>query len=242
MKVEGRNAVNEIIKTDKDIDKVLVDKTLNDDASKRLIASLRNKGIKIQFVEPFVIKKESSSARHQGFIAYVSEYEYFDIDEIINGCQNKEDALVVLLEEVVDPHNLGSIIRVLECAGADGLIISKNRSASVSDTVMRISQGAVSHLKISRVININKAIDLLKANGFWVTGAELNGESLYNADFSGKVALVIGGEDSGIKKLTKEKCDRIVTIPMHGKVNSLNASVACGVVVYEVVRQRIVKG
>ena len=241
MKIEGRNAVNEIIKTDKEIDKVLVDKALKDNASLRLISVLRNKQIKLQYVDKYVLDKESSERRHQGFIAFVSEYEYNELEEIIGATEGKQDALIVVLEEVTDPHNLGSIIRVLECAGADGLIIGKNRSASVNDAVMRISEGAASHLKIARVVNINKALDDLKANGFWVTGAELGGEDLYKSDLTGRTVLVIGGEDSGIKRLTKEKCDRIVTIPMFGKVNSLNASVACGVIVYEIVRQRTSK-
>lgn len=241
MKIEGRNAVNEIIKTDKEIDKVLVDKTLKDNASLRLISVLRNKKIKVQYVDKFVLDKESSEKRHQGFIAFVSEYQYVELNKILNSVSDKQNALIVILEEVTDPHNLGSIIRVLECAGADGLIIGKNRCASVNDTVMRISEGAASHLNIARVVNINTAIEQLKEQGFWVTGAELGGDNLYTQDLTGKTALVIGGEDTGIKKLTREKCDRIVTIPMQGKVNSLNASVACGIVVYEVIRQRLSK-
>ncbi len=239
MKVEGRNAVYELMKTDKEIDKVLVQKDLKDDASKRLINVIRSHKIKLQMVDKYVIEKESDSKRHQGFIAFVSDYKYFDIEDIISAC--KEESLVVILNEIFDPHNLGSIIRVLECAGADGLIISKDRSASVNDTVMRISAGALNHVKVARVVNINNAIETLKENGFWVYGAEVGGESIYKANLTGKICLVIGGEDSGVKRLTKEKCDGIVSIPMHGKVNSLNASVACGIAVYEVVRQRVGK-
>ncbi len=240
MKVEGRNAVYELLKTDKEIDKVVVKKDLKDDASKRLINVIRSHKIKIQMVDSYVIDKESDSKRHQGFIAYVSDYKYFDIDDIINDC-TEENSLVVILNEILDPHNLGSIIRVLECAGANGLIIGKDRSASVNDTVMRISAGALNHVKVAKVVNINAAIDTLKDNGFWVYGAEVGGESIYKANLTGKICLVIGGEDSGVKRLTKEKCDGIVSIPMHGKVNSLNASVACGIAVYEVLRQRTEK-
>ncbi len=238
MKVEGRNSVFELLKTDKEIDKILVQKDLKDDASKRLINVIKSHKHKIQLVDKYVIDKESDSKHSQGFIAYVSDYKYFDTDDIIDACQDK-DGFVVVLNEVSDPHNLGSIIRVCECAGVDGIIIAKNRSASVNDTVMRISEGALNHVKVARVTNINNAIEQLKENGFWVFGAELGGSDIYSTDLSGKVCLVIGGEDSGVKKLTKTKCDKIITIPVLGKVNSLNASVACGIAVYEVVRQRL---
>lgn len=237
MKIEGRNSVYELLKTDKEIDKVLVQKDLKDDASKRLINIIRSKNVKIQLVDKYVIDKESESKRSQGFVAFVSEYEYFDLEDIIDACKDK-DGFIIILNEILDPHNLGSIIRVCECAGVDGLIICKDRSASVNDTVMRISAGAVNHVKVARVTNINTTIDKLKDNGFWIYGAEVGGESIYKSNLKGKIALVIGGEDSGIKRLTKEKCDNIVSIPMFGKVNSLNASVACGIAVYEAIRQR----
>lgn len=240
MKVEGRNSVYELLKTDKEIDKVLVQKDLQDEASKRLINVIRSHKVKVQVVDKRVIEKESESKHSQGFIAFVSDYKYFDLEDILDGCKDK-DGFVVVLNEILDPHNLGSIIRVCECAGVDGIVISKDRSASVNDTVMRISEGSLNHIKVARVTNINNAIDKLKDEGFWVYGAEIGGESIYSVDLTGKLCLVIGGEDSGVKRLTKTKCDKIVSIPMFGKVNSLNASVACGVAVYEAVRQRTVK-
>ena len=240
MKVEGRNSVYELLKTDKEIDKVLVQKDLKDDASKRLINVIRSRRVKVQLVDKYVIEKESESGRSQGFIAFVSDYKYFDLEDILYDCKDK-DGFIVILNEILDPHNLGSIIRVCECAGVDGLIIGKDRSASVSDTVMRISEGALNHVKVCRVTNINTAIDKIKEEGFWVYGAELGGGEIYKSDLTGKLCLVIGGEDSGVKRLTKSKCDGIITIPMFGKVNSLNASVACGVAVFEAVRQRISK-
>ena len=239
MKVEGRNAVYELLKTDKEIDKILVQKDLKDEASKRLINVIRSHKVKLQPVDKYVIEKESESKRNQGFIAYVSDYKYFELEDVIEACEDK-DGLVVVLNEILDPHNLGSIIRVCECAGADGIIIGKDRSASVSDTVMRISAGALNHIKVAKVTNINTAIDKLKENGFWVYGAEVGGGNIYKSNLTGKICLVIGGEDSGVKRLTKEKCDGIISIPMFGKVNSLNASVACGIAVYEVVRQRTI--
>lgn len=238
MKIEGRNSVYELLKTDKEIDKVLVQKDLKDEASKRLINIIRSHRVKVQLVDKYVIEKESESKRSQGFIAFTSDYKYFDVEDIIEDTRDK-DGFVVILNEILDPHNLGSIIRVCECAGVDGIVIGKDRSASVNDTVMRISEGALNHIKVARVTNINQTIDKLKENGYWVYGAELGGEDIYKSNLTGKLCLVIGGEDSGVKKLTKEKCDGIISIPMFGKVNSLNASVACGVAVYEAVRQRI---
>lgn len=238
MKVEGRNAVYELLKTDKKIDKVLVQKDLKDEASKRLVNVIRSHKIKVQAVDKYVIDKESESKRSQGFIAFTSDYKYFELEEIIAEAKDK-DGFIVMLNEILDPHNLGSIIRVCECAGVDGLVIGKDRSASVNDTVMRISAGALNHVKVARVTNINSAIDKLKENGYWIYGAETGGENVYKTDLKGKICLIIGGEDSGVKRLTKEKCDGIISIPMFGKVNSLNASVACGVAVYEAVRQRL---
>ena len=241
MKIEGRNAVYELLKTDKEIDKILYNKELKDEASKRLVNVIKSHKIKLQPVDKYVIDKESESKRSQGFIAYVSDYKYAELEDIISGTSEK-DGLIVILNEVLDPHNLGSIIRVCECAGADGVIITKDRSASVTDAVMRISEGAANHVKVARVTNINVAIKTLKENGFWVYGAELGGGDLYKTDLTGKIAIVIGGEDSGVKQLTRKNCDGLIQIPMFGKVNSLNASVACGVVVYEAVRQRSGKG
>jgi RNA methyltransferase, trmH family, group 3 len=234
MKITGRNAVFELLKAGRETDKVLVENGLRDAESKKLLGALRESRVKVQFCDRAVMDKEAGNSRHQGFIAFVSDYEYCELDDMIAA----ENGFIVLLDEVLDPHNLGSIIRVCECAGVDGLVITKHRSAAVTDTVMRISEGGANHLKIARVTNLNDALDELKARGYWVTGAELGGENLYAADLTGNLALVIGGEDSGIKRLTRAKCDRIVQIPMRGKVNSLNASVACGVVVFEAMRQR----
>ncbi len=202
MKVEGRNSIYELLKTDKEIDKILVQKDLKDDASKRLINIIRSHKIKLQPVDKYVIEKESESKRHQGFIAYVSDYKYFDVDDILDDCKDK-DGIIVVLNEILDPHNLGSIIRVCECAGVDGIIIGKDRSATVSDTVMRISAGALNHVKVAKVTNINTTIDMLKEHGFWVYGAEVGGGNIYKSDLTGKICLVIGGEDSGVKRLTK---------------------------------------
>ncbi|MBR2336452.1 MAG: 23S rRNA (guanosine(2251)-2'-O)-methyltransferase RlmB [Clostridia bacterium] len=238
MKIEGRNSVRELLKTGKTIDKILIANGMRGTESEALLRDIKKSGAKFQFADKAVLDKESDTGRHQGYIAFVSDYKYCELEDIINIIKSKDECLVVVLDGVEDPHNLGSIIRVCECAGADGLIIGKHRSASVTDTVMRISEGSANHVKIAKVTNINQAIDELKQNGIWTYALELGGGDIYKSDLKGKVALVVGGEDSGVNKLTLKKCDGVVTIPLCGKVNSLNASVATGIGVFEVVRQR----
>ena len=239
MKIEGRNAVYELIKTEKTIDKILIQNGIKDELVKLISKDSTLKNYKYQFVDKTLLDKESETKRHQGFIAYVSDYKYTDFDELIKGLENKEDAFLVLLDGIEDPHNLGSIIRVCECAGVDGIIIGKRRSAQVNETVMRISEGSANHIKISRVTNLNQAIDVIKKHNIWTYGLELGGEDIYKTNLKGRLCIIVGGEDTGINRLTKEKCDVVMTIPMSGKVNSLNASVALGVAVFEGVRQRI---
>ena len=238
MKIEGRNSVRELLKTGKTIDKILIANGMRGTESEALLKDIKKSGAKFQFADKSVLDKESDTGRHQGYIAFVSDYKYCELEDIINRTKGKDECLIVVLDGVEDPHNLGSIIRVCECAGADGLVIGKHRSASVTDTVMRISEGSANHVKIAKVTNINQAIDALKENGIWTYALELGGGDIYKSDLKGKTALVVGGEDSGVNKLTLKKCDGIVTIPLCGKVNSLNASVATGIGVFEVVRQR----
>ena len=237
MTVEGRNAVSELIKTQKTVDKVLVQNGLRDGESRKLLSELRESGIKIAFADKSVLDKQCKSGRHQGFIAFVTDFEYTDLDDMIEAASGK-DCFFLVLDGIEDPHNLGSIIRVAECAGIDGIIIGKHRSASVTDTVMRISEGGANHVAIAKVTNVNSAIEKLKENNIWVYGLELGGLDIYKTNLKGKLAIVIGGEDTGINRLTKEKCDGVMSIQMHGKINSLNASVACGVAVFEALRQR----
>ncbi|MBE5743527.1 MAG: 23S rRNA (guanosine(2251)-2'-O)-methyltransferase RlmB [Clostridiales bacterium] len=238
MKVIGKNAVAELIKTDKTVDKILVMNGMRDDASRSLVKEAKNRGYKVQFAEKAVLDKECESKRHQGFIAFTSDFVYTEFEDLLSSVAGKENAFLVVADGIEDPHNLGSIIRVCECAGVDGLVIGKHRSAQVTDSVMRISEGSANHLKISRVVNLNNAIEKIKDLGIWVYALELGGSDIYKSDLRGKLCLVIGGEDTGVNKLTKQKCDGVITIPMNGKVNSLNASVALGVGVFEAVRQR----
>ncbi len=235
MKIEGRNAVLELLKTSATVDKILMQKGAEHSAG-RIFAMAREKNIRVQFADGKALDRESETGRHQGVIAYVSDYEYADFDQFLE----KKDAprFVVICDGIEDVHNLGSILRVAECAGADGVIIPKNKSAQVNGAVVRISEGAANHIAVARVPGINFAIDELKKSGYWVYGLEADGENIYGSDLRGDIALVVGGEDKGISRLTREKCDKILSLPLKGKVNSLNASVALGIAAYEAVRQR----
>ncbi len=238
MKTEGRNAVIELLKTGKNIDKLLLEKGAQGSLG-LIFAEARRKNIRVQFVDKQVLDKESETHRHQGVIAFTTDYEYFDLEDILAQKKSEKGGFIVLCDGIEDVHNLGSIIRVAECAGADGVVIPKSGSASVTESVIRISAGAAEHMKVAKVPNLNQAIEKLQKAGYWVYGLEAGGEDIYKEKFDGNVALVVGGEDSGVKRLTKEKCDKILSIPLQGKVNSLNASVALGIAAYEVVRNRL---
>lgn len=237
MKTEGRNAVLELLKTDKEIEKILMEKGAQGSLS-RIFAEARKKNVRVQFVDKAALDRESVTSRHQGVIAFTSEYEYYEIEDIVSEKKNPAGGFVILCEGMQDVHNLGSVLRVAECAGADGVIISKANSASVTESVVRISAGAAEHVKVARVTNLNQTIDYLKKNGYWVYGLEADGEDIYKEDLRGNIALIVGGEDCGVKRLTREKCDKVLSLPMYGNVNSLNASIALGVACYEAVRQR----
>ena len=236
MKTEGRNAVLELLKTDKNIDKILLEKNPQGSLNK-IFAEARKSNVRVQFVDKKVLDKESVEGRHQGVIAFSTEYKYSSLQDIVSA-KKDNGGLVILCDGIEDVHNLGSIIRVAECAGADGVIIPANKSASVTEAVIRISAGAAEHMRVAKVNSLSYAIDELKKSGYWLYALEADGDDIYKAELSGNVALVIGGEDSGVRRLTREKCDFCLSLPLHGKVNSLNASVALGVAVYEVIRRR----
>ena len=235
MKIEGRNAVLELLKSAATVDKILMQKGAERSAG-RIFAMAREKNIRVQFAEGKALDRESETGRHQGVIAYVSDYEYADFDRFLE--KKEGPRFVVICDGIEDVHNLGSILRVAECAGADGVILPKNKSAQVTGAVVRISEGAANHIAVARVPGVNFAIDELKKSGYWVYGLEVDGESIYETDLRGDIALVVGGEDRGISRLTREKCDKVLSLPLKGKVNSLNASVALGIAAYEAVRQR----
>ena len=235
MKIAGRNAVLELLGSGRAIDKILMQKGAEGSAG-RIFALAREQGVRVQFADRGALDRESETGRHQGVVAFVSEYKYAELAEILAPAEGAR--LVIVCDGIEDVHNLGSIIRVAECAGACGVIIPKNKSAQVTGAVVRISEGAANHIRVARVPGVNYAVDELKKSGFWVYGLEADGEDIYSADLSGDVALVVGGEDRGIAPLTRKKCDKIVSLPLCGKVNSLNASVALGIAAYEVVRRR----
>ena len=206
MKIEGKNSVKELVRNKKTIDKILIANGMRDEESKNLLNIIKSSGAKYQFADKSVLDKESVGRRHQGFIAYVSDYKYAELGEILAAVENKEDAFLVMLDGVEDPHNLGSVIRVCECAGVDGLIIGKRRSASVTDAVMRISEGSANHLKIARVTNLNSALDEIKKANIWAYALELGGSDIYKNKLTGRICMVIGGEDTGVNELPKKKC------------------------------------
>ncbi len=238
MKTEGRNAVIELLKTDKNVDKILLERGAQGSLG-LIFAQARKKNIRVQFVDKQVLDKESESKRHQGVIAFTTDYEYYDLEDIIADKREEGRGFVVLCDGIEDVHNLGSILRVAECAGVDGVVIPKSGSASVTESVIRISAGAAEHMKVAKVGNLNQAVEKLQKSGYWVYALEAGGEDIYAEKFDGNIALVVGGEDSGVKRLTKEKCDKVLSIPLKGKVNSLNASVALGVAAYAVVKSRL---
>ena len=237
MNTEGRNAVLEILKTDKTIEKIMLEKGAQGTLS-RIFAEARERGVRVQFVDRRVLDKQSVTGKHQGCIAITTDYKYSSVEEIISS-KGEKGGFIIICDGIEDVHNLGSVIRVAECTGADGVIIPANKCASVTEAVIRISAGAANHVKVAKVPSLNKVVDELKAAGYWLYALEADGQSIYSADLSGNVALVVGGEDSGVKKLTREKCDFVLSLPMRGQVNSLNASVALGVAAYEVLKKRI---
>ena len=184
-------------------------------------------------MEKFELDK-LANGNHQGIMISIPDYEYVSLDELLE----KENPLLVILDHLEDPHNLGAIVRTCEAAGVDGIIIPKNRSVEVTSTVMRTSVGALDYVKIARVTNLTETMNYLKKQGFWIVGTDMDGEDYQEIDYRGKTVLVIGNEGSGMSRLVKENCDFIASIPMNGHVNSLNASVAAGIVIYEAISKR----
>lgn len=230
MYIYGKNVVKEAIEKKEKITKAIIYKKFSDEY---LISALQKLNIPIRYVEKFELDK-LVSGMHQGIIVNVPDYEYASIDDFIH----KENSFVVILDHLEDPHNLGAIIRTCEAAGVDGIIIPKDRSVEVNATVIKVSTGAISNMNIARVTNLARTIDELKQKGFWIVGTDMNGTSYDEIDYKGKIAIVIGNEGTGMSRIVKESCDFIASIPMIGTTNSLNASVATGIMVYEAVRKR----
>lgn len=243
MKIYGRNAIEEALKSGATIDRLLVRNGMRDAHGNRIVNEARDRGIRVIFRDAAALDRECpKGANHQGFVAEVTDFKYSDLDDILALAEERgEPPFIVLLDGVEDPHNLGAIIRAAECAGVHGIVIPKHRSVSVNDTVVKVSSGAAQYMRVAKVTNINDAIKYLQERGVWVFAADMDGSDIYSANLSGAIAFVVGGEGSGVSRLTRELCDGIVALPMRGKVNSLNASVAAGIVIYEKLRRSIAK-
>ena len=233
----------EVLKSDRTIESLYIANGNMEGSIKAIINIAREKGIVLKDVDRKKLDGMSGGVNHQGVIAQVTPYKYCEIPHMLDLAKKRgEDPFIVILDEIEDPHNLGSIIRTAELCGVHGIIIPKRRNVGVTSTVYKCSAGAIEHMKIAKVTNINATIDILKEKGIWIYGADIEGKDYsYNTDFSGPCALIIGSEGKGISNLTLKKCDLLVKIPMVGKINSLNASVAGGIMMYEVLKGRLTK-
>lgn len=230
MYVYGKNVAKEMIDTNKEIKRAILYKNFSDT---KIINSLKRLNVPIKYLE----KKEMNNivdGMHQGIILDVPDFDYADIDTIITD----DDSLVVILDHISDPHNFGAIIRTCEAAGVTGIIIPKDRSITVNSTVIKVSTGAINNMPIVKVTNLARTIEYLKDKGFWIVGTDMNATPYYEIDYSGKTAIVIGNEGDGMTRLVRQSCDFIASIPMLGTTNSLNASVATGIIVYEAIKCR----
>ena len=239
--IEGRNAVIEALKGNTTIEQILVAKGDTEGSINVVLGLAKEKGIVVKEVDRKKLDSMTQTGAHQGVIALITPYNYFSVEAILRYAEEKGEApFIVILDEIEDPHNFGSIIRTAEVCGAHGIIIPKRRNVGITPTVYKTSAGAVEHMKIAKVTNINNVISGLKEKGIWVYGADMAGKSYcHEVNFNGGVAIVIGSEGRGMSKLTKEKCDVLVKIPMKGKITSLNASVAGGIMLYEVMKQKL---
>ena len=237
--VYGRNPVRELLQSGKELNKVLLQSEGATRRNQEVVSQLRERGIPYQLVERATLDRLAGGGNHQGIIAYVAAREYATVEQILALARaHGEDPLILMLDEVEDPRNLGAIIRTVHAVGAHGVIIPKRRSVALTATVAKTSAGAVEHVLVARVANLVQTIRDLQTAGCWVTGAEADGKDVFTCDLRGPRVLVVGGEGKGLSRLVRQSCDEIVSLPMQGKVNSLNASVAASVLLYEIRRQR----
>ena len=240
MLIYGKNSIKEALSSNQQFEKIFIQNDLKGAENEKIIENIKKQSAPYTFLPKNVLDKKTNGDRHQGFVAEIAEYKYFEIDEIIDDAKQKgEQLFLCLLDGIEDPHNLGSIIRSCECAGVQGVIMEKRNCCDVNATVMKVSAGALNYVKIAKVANLPQTIDVLKKRGIWVYSIELGGENIYKSNLKGDIAIVIGSEGFGTRKLVKEKCDQVLTLPMKGKVNSLNASNACAIALFEALRQRI---
>lgn len=238
-KVEGRNAVLEAFRSGKAVDKLFVLERCEDGPVRTILREAKKHDTMVKFVKKERLDQMSETGKHQGVIAMTAAYTYAEVDDILEAAREKgEPPFILLLDNIEDPHNLGAIIRTANLAGAHGVIIPKNRAVGLTATVARTSAGALNYTPVAKVTNLARTIEELKKQGMWFVCADMGGTQMYDLDLKGSIGLVIGNEGEGVSKLVREKCDFIASIPMHGDIDSLNASVAAGVLAYEIVRQR----
>ena len=239
----GRNAVTEALKSGRGINKLWIASGDREGSVAEIAALAKERGIVVQYVERAKIESLAGGHRHQGVLAYVAPVPYAELDDILKAAEEKGEApFLVLLDELEDPHNLGALLRTADATGVHGILIPKRRSVSLNATVAKTSAGAVEYVPVARIGNIAQTLKKLKEKGFWVAGADMDGEkAYYEADLTGPLVLVVGSEGRGMSRLTKEACDFIVSMPMVGRINSLNASVAGPILMYESMRQRLQK-
>lgn len=240
--IEGRNAVMEALRSGRPIDKLYILDGCHDGPVSSIRREAKKRDVIIKFVEKEFLDRMSSTGRHQGVIAVAAAYEYAEVEDILKKAEDKgEEPFIFLLDNIEDPHNLGAIIRTANLCGAHGVIIPKNRAVGLTATVARTSAGALNYTPVARVTNLARTIEELKDKGLWFVCADMGGEVMYDQNLTGPIGLIIGAEAEGVSRLVKEKCDYIASIPMRGDIDSLNASVAAGVLAYEIVRQRLKK-
>ena len=239
-RIEGRNAVLEALKSGRDIDRLLIQEGAHDNALGSIIREAdKHRETKVEFVSRKRLDDISESGRHQGVIAFAAAYNYVEVEDILKNAEAKnEDPLIFVLDGIEDPHNLGAIIRTANLAGAHGVIIRLNRAVGLTATVAKASAGAINYTPVAKVTNIGKTIDDLKKKGLWFVCADMGGDVMYDLNLKGPLGIVIGNEGKGVSELVRKKCDMTASIPMFGDIDSLNASVAAGVLIYEAVRQR----
>ena len=240
--IEGRNAVLEAFRSGKTIDKLFVLNGCQDGPVKSIIREAKKTDTIINFVDKERLDRLAGTGHHQGVVAQAAAYEYAEVEDILKAAKDKGEApFIFILDEIEDPHNLGAIIRTANQAGAHGVIIPKRRAVGLTATVAKTSAGAINYTPVAKVTNISKTIEDLKKQGMWFVCADMDGTTMYDLNLTGPIGLVIGNEGSGVGRLVKEKCDFVASIPMKGDIDSLNASVAAGVLAYEIVRQRMTK-
>ena len=238
--IEGRNAVLEAFRSGRTIDKVFMLDGCQDGPVRTIVREAKKHGAILNFVEKERLAQIPQTGKHQGVIAYAAAYEYAEVDDMLKLAEERgEDPFLILLDGIEDPHNLGAIIRTANIAGAHGVIIPKRRAVGLTAVVAKTSAGALNYTPVAKVTNLAKTMDELKKKGLWFACADMDGETMYRLNLTGPIGLVIGSEGEGVSRLVKEKCDFVAGIPMKGEINSLNASVAGGILAYEVVRQRM---